>query len=287
LRRLGTVLVAALLLLVPVASADDARVGADVDINYAAVSPTPVAIVAGESVAWTNASARNHTVTDDAGGFDSGTLSPNTHFTHQYADVGTFTYHCRLHPFIRGEVDVYELLLDRPNAPASAGHDYPLSGRTALPAGTDVSIEADDGSGSGWQPAGTTTVAADGTFTADIAPKTSASYRAVAGDATSPAVDLLVLNRSITAHAHPVRGGTTVSALVTPASPGGTVVLQLHLRERFGWWPVAQRKLGKNSRATFRIALPRRVTARVLLTLPDGATPLATSSTFRVAPAKR
>jgi hypothetical protein len=75
-----------------------------------------------------------------------------------------------------------------------------------------------------------------------------------------------------------------VSATVTPPAPGGTVVLQLHLKERFGWWPVAQRELGKNSSVTFSVPLNRRVSARVVYTLSDGATALATSETFKVAP---
>lgn len=286
MKRVGIAVLASALLLVPAASADG-PVGASVDIAFGSLSPTPVAIVAGESVEWTNASVRNHTVTDDNGGFDSGTLAPSTHWTHTFPEVGAFTYHCRLHPYIRGEVDVYRLLLDRPAAAAAAGHPYPLSGHAALPAGQDVAIQFDDGSGSGWQPAGTASVADDGSFVANITPTTSGSYRAVSGDSVSPAVQLLVLDRSVAAHARAVRGGTRVSVVVTPASPGGTVVLQLRLKERFGWWPVAQRKLGKDSRATFAVPLSRRVSARVLLTLPDGATPLATSPTFRVAPAAR
>lgn len=48
-----------------------------------------------------------------------------------------------------------------------------------------------------------------------------------------------------------------------------TVVLQLYLKERFGWWPVATHRLDKRSRTTFRPA-QRGVRARVVLTLPNG-----------------
>jgi hypothetical protein len=65
--------------------------------------------------------------------------------------------------------------------------------------------------------------------------------------------------------------------VVTPAVPGGTVVLQLRLRERFGWWPT--RTLRLDSRSHARFVIDRRVSApaRVALTLPDGGTVLATS----------
>jgi hypothetical protein len=66
-----------------------------------------------------------------------------------------------------------------------------------------------------------------------------------------------------------------------PASPGQTVVLQLLLRHRFGWWPVRRAKLDERSRARFVFPLRHAPSARVLLTLPDGATRLASSGTLR------
>jgi hypothetical protein len=58
--------------------------------------------------------------------------------------------------------------------------------------------------------------------------------------------------------------------------------LQLHLRERFGWWPTATVKLDRQSRATFRLHGQRHVQERVALTLSDGATRLATSAPRRL-----
>jgi hypothetical protein len=62
---------------------------------------------------------------------------------------------------------------------------------------------------------------------------------------------------------------------VTPNDPAAVVVLQAHLRERFGWWPVARRRLDYVSTARFRVRRPGRV--RVALVDDDGWTPLATS----------
>ena len=64
--------------------------------------------------------------------------------------------------------------------------------------------------------------------------------------------------------------------------PGATLVLQLRLREHFGWWPVARARAGRDGRARFRVPVGRRVAARVVLTLADGATRLATSRTLHV-----
>ena len=282
MRQLAAAAAASLLALAPAATAaDTAPTGAQVSILFGAVTPTQVDVLAGEQVDWSNSSVRNHTVTDDNGDFDSGTLAPNNHFTHVFTSTGSFTYHCRIHPYIRGEVDVHDVLLDRPAAPAASGKDYPLTGRAAAAAGTDVGIEFDDGSGGGFQHVGDASVGADGHFATTVQPSVSGSYRAVLGDEVSPPVQLLVLNRSISATSRRTRGGTRVSVLVTPVSPGQTVVLQEHLKERFGWWPVAQAKVGRNSRTTFTVRGHRRVAARVVLTLADGATVLATSKTLR------
>jgi hypothetical protein len=63
-------------------------------------------------------------------------------------------------------------------------------------------------------------------------------------------------------------------------------VLQLFLHEHFGWWPVQRTTLDRASTARFALRLRRRVAARVVLTLPDGATPLATSATRRLGPTR-
>jgi plastocyanin len=258
-----------------------------VSIGYGDYRPAKIDVLAGDTVAWHNDSVRRHTVTHDGGGFDSGTIPTGGDYAHRFEQAGAFPYYCRVHAGIRGEVDAWELLLDRPAAPAAAGMSFPLRGRAALAPGTAVSIEADDGSGAGFRPVAATTAGSDGSFTAVVSPDATASYRAVAGDAASPPVELLVLNHSITATARTVRKSSVVSVRVTPPDPGASIALQLNLREHFGWWPVARARLDRNSRARFKLQLGRRVSARARLTLADGATALATSGLFRVGPISR
>ena len=183
---------------------------------------------------------------------------------------------------MRGEVDVYNVLLAAPTEPGAPRRPYTLHGRSAMPAGQSVTIEAD--SGAGFQPAGTATVQADGTFTADVTPTATATYRAVAGSDASPAVQLLVLDRKLTASGSTRGRRVVVNSNVAPASPGSPVVLQLKLPLHFGWWPVARAKLDRSSKARFSLKLAHRYPARVVLTLADGATVLATSRTLHVGP---
>jgi plastocyanin len=268
-----------------------ADAGADADaaavhIDFAALSAAHVDVVAGERVTWTNDSARVHTVTADDASFDSGRITSSQTFSHRFTAAGEAAYHCVLHPFIQGTVGVHDLLLEQPAAAASPKRPFVLEGRASsvLAAGTAVSLEADRGAG--FAPVAATTVRPDGSFAATFVPTTTATYRAVAGTVTSPPLELLVLDRRIALTARRASGAIVVRARVTPASQGGHVALQLFLPERFGWWPVRRARLNGASSARFSVRTHRRLQARVVLTLPDGATRLAVSRTVHVAPSR-
>jgi plastocyanin len=264
----------------PVHGTGPESVMAPVGIGFDAFGPAQISVLAGDTVTWTNNSVRQHTVTAVDQSFSSAHLFNGNTFSHRFDVPGAVPYYCQVHPFMRGEVDVQRVLLSAPVAPASPGRPFPLAGRAALPAGSPISLLADDGSGP--RPVATATVGADGAFSAVVTPRSIATYTAVAGADASPPVQLLVLDRRVAARARTTGRSVVVSARVTPASPRTTVVLQLRLPERFGWWPVARTRLSGASTARFTLALRRRVPARVVLTLPDGATALATSRTLRV-----
>lgn len=274
-------LVAACLVLVPAAAAhaDTANVG----IQSAAFGPNDVSILAGDTVSWQNQSLQTHTVTARDGSFHSASIGQSGNFTHAFPAAGTFAYYCQIHPFMTAEVDVFDVLLNGPKQPVTRGDQVPLDGRASAGVST-VEIQADTGSGF----AAVATAAVDGTgkFHASVPASVSAQYRAVAGSSVSPSVQVVVMDRSLQVRASRLkkRHGQRhrmdlVRVRVTPPDPGAWVVLQLDLRERFGWWPSQRRKLDANSTAEFRV--PAGARARAVLTLPDGWTPVVTS------PAKR
>jgi plastocyanin len=252
----------------------------DVGIGFNAFGTAKVSVLTGDTVKWTNLSVRAHTVNADDGGWASPEFVYTQSFTRTFDAPGAVPYYCRLHTYMRGEVDVSNLLLDAPTAPGADGRPYPLRGRAALAAGAPVTIEADHGAG--FQAVASAAVGADGTFAASVTPAGSATYRAVSGTDASPPVTLTVLDRSVRAHAARHGGHVSVAADVTPATPGGTVVLQVYSRLRFGWWPLHTRRLDGASHVRFVIPSRRAVRARVVLTLRDGATPLAVSPVLRV-----
>jgi plastocyanin len=250
--------------------------GPAVPIYNASFAVPHLDVLAGETVTWHNASLRAHNVLADDRSFASPRLLMDGLYDHRFEAPGTYAYFCQLHPSMRGDVAVHRLLLDAAKEPAAPGKPYALKGRAALPEGATVSIRADGVEQT------TTTVGAGGAFTATVTPAASATYTAVAGTEAAPPVQLLVLDRKVSAGQKVAKRKLTITAKVTPASAGSTVVLQLKLKERFGWWPVKVAKTGPGGTVRFTLDRGRKVQARVLLTAADEATELARSTTFRL-----
>jgi plastocyanin len=70
-----------------------------VTIKNGVYSPNPVMVTVGQSVNWLNADAIAHTATDP-GVFDTGSIAPTSAADAPvvFNTVGTFSYHCTIHP---------------------------------------------------------------------------------------------------------------------------------------------------------------------------------------------
>jgi plastocyanin len=66
-------------------------------IQNFAFSPAVIHVLPGGSVTWTNKDATAHTVTDNAGSFDSGNIAVDATYKMTFAKAGTYTYHCTIH----------------------------------------------------------------------------------------------------------------------------------------------------------------------------------------------
>jgi plastocyanin len=77
-----------------------------ISIDDMAFNPDNITIAAGDTVEWTNNMGMTHTATGDSGEFDSGNIAPNKTFSHTFGDAGTITYHCKIHTFMTGTVEV-------------------------------------------------------------------------------------------------------------------------------------------------------------------------------------
>ena len=96
-------------------------------------------------------------------------------------------------------------------------------------------------------------------------------YRAATGPDVSETRRLLVIERHVKLRA--TRRG--VVATVAPADPKARILLERRLRERFGWWPIARKRLDFVSEAEFHVRHRGRL--RAVLVDVDGWTPLAMS----------
>lgn len=71
-----------------------------------AFQPNPLETPLGSTVVWTNVDFGIHTVTDDNGSFESDNLRPDDTFRFTFNEVGTYNYHCALHPTMVAQVEV-------------------------------------------------------------------------------------------------------------------------------------------------------------------------------------
>ena len=94
------------------------RLGCEADNTC--FTPYTIEISVGDTVTWTNPDTAAHTVvsgvdfTDpDLGSlFDSGLILPSNSFSHQFDEAGTFPYTCKVHPHMKGIVQVSDAMME-------------------------------------------------------------------------------------------------------------------------------------------------------------------------------
>ena len=69
-------------------------------------SPGNITVPVNTTVTWTNKDLWAHTITSDAGFFDSGKIKRKGTFSYQFTATGIYTYHCKIHNGMVGKVIV-------------------------------------------------------------------------------------------------------------------------------------------------------------------------------------
>lgn len=82
-----------------------AGVGSDLQLNFSPVRIT-VYIGMNNTVTFDNLDTAIHTVTDLAGGFDSGNIAAGAKWNYAFTSAGTFSYFCKYHPWMKATVVV-------------------------------------------------------------------------------------------------------------------------------------------------------------------------------------
>jgi plastocyanin len=77
-----------------------------VEVRGFAFEPATLEAAVGQKITWTNHDPAEHTVTQEGGGFDSGTMAANASFSQAFDRPGKYRYICALHPGMTGTVVV-------------------------------------------------------------------------------------------------------------------------------------------------------------------------------------
>ena len=152
-------------------------------------APRDLQVLVGTTVTWRNVDTTTHTVTEDEGEFDSGFVRPGGTFAATFAEQGIFVYHCTIHRFMRGTVQVFRVVLSGPEEPLPAGRRARLEG--VAPAGvTEVVLERV--SPGPREVVARATPGTDGVFGFTVRAPEPRGYRVRAGSASSPTVRVRV-----------------------------------------------------------------------------------------------
>lgn len=77
-----------------------------VTIKDFSFDPADLTVKVGTVVTWKNGGGTDHTVDFDDGSISSGKIAPGISATHIFKSAGTFSYHCSIHPRMKGRVVV-------------------------------------------------------------------------------------------------------------------------------------------------------------------------------------
>jgi plastocyanin len=79
--------------------------GSTITISDFKFAPRTLTVRHGSPIRITNSGGMAHTLTADKGhSFDTGTVAPGGSATIRVAQAGRFSYHCSIHPFMKGQI---------------------------------------------------------------------------------------------------------------------------------------------------------------------------------------
>jgi plastocyanin len=90
----------------PAAAGGGATGGDAIVIQNFTFAPTPLVVKAGTTVAVTNADDTRHSVTADTGAFDTHDLDGGAKARFVLDQPGKFAYHCDIHDYMKGTIEV-------------------------------------------------------------------------------------------------------------------------------------------------------------------------------------
>jgi plastocyanin len=118
----------------------------NIAITDSAFGTAVLTVQVGDTVTWTNADDRPHTVTSQDGAFDSGNVDEGAAFSFTFTAPGTYTYLCEYHPDMTGTIVAEAAAAPAPANPQPAATPAPAGGTASAPsqhAGIDATDQPD------------------------------------------------------------------------------------------------------------------------------------------------
>ncbi len=105
-------------------------------------TPATTTVHVGDTITWTNNGPSAHTVTARNGSFDSGILQKGASASHTFTSAGTFTYYCRIHPFMHGTIVVLAASATSSSSPGTTNPTTPTASPAAGTSGGSATAAA-------------------------------------------------------------------------------------------------------------------------------------------------
>ena len=93
-------------MLIPAGCSSPAAAENTVEMHNLQYYPASLTVSVGATVTWNNTEAAAHSVTSDAGLFDSGLFSPGDSYTFTFNSAGTYRYRCKIQAGMTGTIFV-------------------------------------------------------------------------------------------------------------------------------------------------------------------------------------
>ena len=237
-----------------------AAAGADtktVQIVKSGFTPSSTTITVGDSVTWKNADTVNHQVVANDGSFASPVLKPGESFSQTFSKSGKVSYHDSLFTNRKGTVTV--------NAPAANvtltaaattlvyGDSTTVSGAVTNQLTNEPVTLTSQPYGKGTQSLATTMTQANGTFSFGVSPTIQTSYQAHWRTTNSPSVSVNVAPRVGFGQS----GRLYVAKVTSDIGYAGHYVWVQRKSPYGSFRNVKRIYLGANSRAVFRVTIPK------------------------------
>jgi plastocyanin len=267
-----------------------AAAGADtktVQIVKSGFVPSSTTINVADTVTWKNADIVNHQVVANDGSFASPVLKPGESFSQTFSKSGKVSYHDSLFTARKGTVTV--------NAPAANvtlqtaattvvyGNSTMVSGAVTNQLTSEPVTLTAQPSGKGAQSIATTTTQANGLFSFGVSPTIQTAYQAHWHTTSSPAVSVNVAPRVGLG-----QSGRLYIAKVTSDIGYGGHFVWVQRKAPFGSFRNVKRIfLGANSRAVFRVNIPKGRSILRLVLPADQAGPGYVQGLSRLIAVKR